>query len=184
MTDRPEMTDWPLILAEHGPAVWRTVYRLLGHHADAQDCYQETFLAAWRFAEGQSGERQSVVDWAPFLVSLSTRRAMDRLRQRYRERARVVAINGAPEPGSEAESPLAHASAEELMDRTRLGMAGLPDKQAEVFWLSCVEGLSHQQISGQTGIPAGEVRVLLHRARTKLRQFLDPTATAKGERHA
>ena len=45
------MTDWRTILAEHGPAVWRTVYRLLDHHADALDCYQDTFLAAWRYAE-------------------------------------------------------------------------------------------------------------------------------------
>ena len=80
------MTDWPLILAEHGVTVWRTVYRLLDHHADALDCYQETFLAAWRFAE-----REPVANWRSFLVSLAMRRAMDRLRQRYRDRARVIA---------------------------------------------------------------------------------------------
>jgi RNA polymerase sigma-70 factor (ECF subfamily) len=169
------MTDWPLILAEHGPAVWRTVYRLLDHHADAQDCYQETFLAAWRFAE-----RQHVADWAPFLVSLATRRAMDRLRQRYRDQARVTAIDRVPEPSSGAESPPGHAGARELMGRVRAGMAGLPDKQAEVFWLSCIEGLSHQQVSDRMEIPPGEVRVLLHRARTRLREDLDRRATAKG----
>ena len=172
------MTDWPMILAEHGAAVWRTVYRLLDHHADAQDCYQETFLAAWRFAE-----RQPVADWASFLTSLATRRAMDRLRQRYRNQVRVIAIDGAPEPSSEAESPLGHASANELMDRMRVGMAELPDKQAEVFWLSCVEGLSHQQISGRMEILPGEVRVLLHRARTRLREILDRSATTEGEHH-
>jgi RNA polymerase sigma-70 factor (ECF subfamily) len=136
------MSNWPLILAEHGGTVWRTVYRLLDHHADAMDCYQETFLAAWRFAE-----REPVADWPAFLVSLATRRAMDRLRRRYRDRARVIAIDGLPEPGSEAECPVRHASAEELIARVREGMIELPDKQAQVFWLSCVEGLSHQQIS-------------------------------------
>src|SRR5262249_60633532 len=100
------MTDWPLILAEHGPGVWRTVYRLLDHHADAQDCYQDVFLAAWRFAQ-----RRQVADWASFLTSLATRRAMDRLRQRYRNRARVVPVGGAPRPGSGAETPPRPASA-------------------------------------------------------------------------
>src|SRR5262249_40694353 len=127
------MTDWPLILAEHGPSVWRTVYRLLDHHADALDCYQETFLAAWRFVE-----REPVADWPAFLISLATRRALDRLRQRYRDRGRVSAIDSLPEPGSETESPVQHASAGELMDRVRAGMAQLPEKQAQVFWLSCV----------------------------------------------
>src|SRR5437879_5446953 len=170
------MTDWPLILAEHGPTVWRTIYRLLDHHADALDCYQETFLAAWRFAE-----RQPVADWTSFLTNLATRRAMDRLRRRYRERGRVLAIGSLREPGSEAQSPLEHASAKELMDRVREGMAELPDKQAQVFWLSCVEGLSHQQISNRLEVPPGEVRVLLHRARTRLRAALDRGTQAQGQ---
>jgi RNA polymerase sigma-70 factor (ECF subfamily) len=172
------MTNWPLILAEHGATVWRTVYRLLDHHADALDCYQETFLAAWRFAE-----RQPVADWTAFLISLATRRAMDRLRQRYRDRLRVIAIESVPEPSSDAESPLRHAIAKELMDRVRAAMAEFPDKQAEVFWLSCIEGLSHQQISDRMEIPPGEVRVLLHRARTRLHEILDRSATTKGEHH-
>jgi RNA polymerase sigma-70 factor, ECF subfamily len=170
------MADWPLIVAEYGPTVWRTVYRLLDHHADALDCYQETFLAAWRFVE-----RQQVADWASFLTSLATRRAMDRLRQRYRDGGRVIAIDSVREPGSEAESPLGHASAKELMDRVRAGMAELPDKQAAVFWLSCVEGLSHLEISGRLEVPQTEVRVLLHRARTHLRAFLDRNTSTRGE---
>jgi len=170
------MTDWSFILAEHGATVWRTVYRLLDHHADALDCYQETFLAAWRFAE-----REPVADWRSFLVSLATRRAMDRLRQRYRDRVRVIALDRLGEPTSEAECPVRHASAKELMDRVREGMAELPDKQAQVFWLSCVEGLSHQQISDRIEIPPGEVRVLLHRARTQLGAMLDRGARSKGE---
>jgi DNA-directed RNA polymerase specialized sigma24 family protein len=114
------MTDWPFILAEHGVTVWRTVYRLLDHHADALDCYQETFLAAWRFAE-----REPVADWPSLLISLATRRAMDRLRQRYRDRARLSAIDSLREPSSEAECPVRHASARELLDRVREGMAEL-----------------------------------------------------------
>src|SRR5438270_13417746 len=103
------MTDWPTILAEHGSAVWRTVYRLLNHHADALGCYQETFLAAWRFAE-----REPVADWGAFLTSLATRRAVDRLRQHYRSRCRTVAMGGVPEPFTEADCPLRYAEAAEL----------------------------------------------------------------------
>src|SRR5258705_13707248 len=100
------MTDWAFVLAEYGPAVWRTVYRLLDHHADALDCYQETFLAAWRFAQ-----REPVAEWRPFLVSLATRRATDRLRQRYRDRARPDRSDRPDEPSSQAEWPVAHATA-------------------------------------------------------------------------
>jgi RNA polymerase sigma-70 factor (ECF subfamily) len=171
------MTDWRTILAEHGPAVWRTVYRLLDHHADALDCYQDTFLAAWRYAE-----RRPVADWAPFLTSLATRRAMDCLRKRYRDRRRVAPLDGRPEPSS-PDSPTEHASAGELMDRVREGMAGLSGKQAEVFWASCVEGLSHREISERMDIPPGEVRVLLHRARARLGAYLDRRTSPPGEGH-
>ena len=173
------MTDWPSILAEHGDAVWRTVYRLLDHHADALDCYQETFLAAWRFAQ-----REPVAEWRPFLVSLATRRATDRLRQRYRDRARTVRSDGPNEPSSEAECPVAHATAKELMDRVREGIAELPEKQSQVFWLICVEGLSHQQISDRLEISAGDARVLLHRARTQLGALLGQDTRNEGEDHA
>jgi RNA polymerase sigma factor (sigma-70 family) len=161
------MIDWGAILAEHGSMVWRTVFRLLNHHADALDCYQETFLAALRFAE-----RQEIADWSSLLVSLATRRAMDRLRQRYRCKGRSIPIDCVPEPSSEVDSPLPQARANELMQRVRDGMAELPEKQAEVFWLSCLEGLSHQQIAELLQLPGGEVRVLLHRARARLGAFL------------
>jgi RNA polymerase sigma-70 factor, ECF subfamily len=71
------------------------------------------------------------------------------------------------------DGPIQEARAHELMDRVREGMAELPDKQAEVFWLSCLEGLSHQQIADLMEVPPGEVRVLLHRARTRLSAVLN-----------
>ena len=52
------MTDWPAIVGEHGPLVWRTAYRLLGGHADAADCFQETFVSAMDVAG-----REDVENW-------------------------------------------------------------------------------------------------------------------------
>ncbi|SIN86317.1 RNA polymerase sigma-70 factor, ECF subfamily [Singulisphaera sp. GP187] len=152
-------------------------YRLLDHHADALECYQETFLAAWRFVE-----RRSVDDWPAFLVSLATRRATDRLRQRYRERTRIRSIGADTESSVAADCPIQEAMAGELMDRVRSGMAELPPKQAEVFWLSCVEELSHQGIGIQLRINEGEVRVLLHRARSRLRATLEPKVQDEREK--
>jgi RNA polymerase sigma-70 factor (ECF subfamily) len=170
------MHDWQSILAEHGPTVWRTVYRLLHHHADALDCYQETFLGAWQFAQ-----QRHVDDWPAFLVCLGTRRALNRLRNRRRTQDRLQPIQSAPEPATEAESPVGQASANELLERVRRGMAELPDKQGEVFWLNCIEGLSHQQISDRMNVPPGGVRVLLHRARERLRAVLDPEQLGEKE---
>ncbi len=162
------MVDWNRILAEHGPAVWRTVYRLLGQHADALDCYQETFLAAYR-----SVGRGPVAHWPSFLTSLATRRAIDRLRRRGRFHRLFASLDDVSEPVAPGDSPVEHAQGAERLDEVRGLLAGLPEKQAEVFWLSCVEGMPHGDICEQLRISAGEVRVLLHRARARLRSALE-----------
>jgi DNA-directed RNA polymerase specialized sigma24 family protein len=53
--------DWQAIVAEHGPAVWRTVFRLVSHREDALDCYQETFLQAAQYAA-----RHTISNWPDF----------------------------------------------------------------------------------------------------------------------
>src|SRR5262245_19721151 len=111
------MSDWPSIMAEHGAAVWRTAYRILNDHADALDSYQETFIAAWRLAQ-----REPVLDWRSLLVSLATRRAIDRLRQRVRARARVRALDEVPEPATSMGCPIQQAGASELLSRVRQAM--------------------------------------------------------------
>ena len=169
------MPDWRFILAEHGPAVWQTIYRLLENDSDALDCYQETFLAAWRFTR-----RGQVDQWGPFLARIAVRRATDRLRQRLRSRARLRELGRVPEPISETEAPHFAAAASELLDRVRDEMGRLPAKQASVFWLSCVEGWSHQEIGEHLRVRPGAVRVLLHRARAALTRRL-LSASSRGE---
>ena len=168
------MTDWTAIVAEHGPRVWRVAYRVLADHADALDCYQETFLAAHRSAPGVA-----VRDWGAYLVALAARRAIDRLRERTRVRALVTALESVPAPAARGPGPADQAAAAELMDRVRRALVHLPDRQAEVFWVACVEGVPHDRIADQMRVTPGAVRVLLHRARAGLAEALAPTPTER-----
>ena len=117
--------------------------------------------------------RGPVAHWPSFLTSLATRRAIDRLRRRGRSHRLFVSLDDVPEPVAPGDSPVEHAQGAERLDEVRGLLAGLPDKQAEVFWLSCVEGMPHGDICEQLRISAGEVRVLLHRARARLRSALE-----------
>jgi RNA polymerase sigma-70 factor (ECF subfamily) len=163
------MIDWHAIVTEHGPTVWRTAYRILADHADALDSYQETFLSAYR-----SPPRVPVRDWGAYLITLAARRAIDRLRQRGRERARIVPLGPDPLPPAGGPGPAEQAAAGELMDRVRRALAGLPARQAEAFWLCCVEGLSNDQTAAHLGVSPGAARVLVHRARAALAAALAP----------
>src|SRR5262245_6550173 len=76
------MPDWGEVLARDGTSVWRTAYRICGNRADADECFQETLLAAWEVAR-----RGPVQNWPGLLKRLATARAVDRLRQRLRQGA-------------------------------------------------------------------------------------------------
>jgi RNA polymerase sigma-70 factor (ECF subfamily) len=75
----------------------------------------------------------------------------------------------APEPASDA--PLA--------DRTlggheavAAGFARLSPRQRSLLWLATVEGFEHQELARLFGVSPASVRVLLHRARTRMGEAL------------
>jgi RNA polymerase sigma-70 factor (ECF subfamily) len=166
------MPDWAEIIERDGGAVWRTAYRLLGHRADADECFQEVFLAALEVSR-----REAVRDWGALLRRLVSARAMDRLRRRYRQGDSRPVADWDALPGS---SPLPSQSAEdaELTGSLRAALAALPPSQAEAFLLHHLEGWSYREIAGHLTISVDAVGVLLHRARRRLRELLESSAEA------
>jgi RNA polymerase sigma-70 factor (ECF subfamily) len=63
--------------------------------------------------------------------------------------------------------------AEETLARVREAIAGLPARQQEVILLRDVEGWEPEEVSEALGITDGNQRVLLHRARSKVRNELE-----------
>ena len=163
------MTDWPEIIREHGPLVWRTAQRLLNHDADAADCFQRTFLAAVELESGEPIRR-----WRAALVRLATARALEQLRVRYRHAARFTPLNS--EPIGEIDEALRRASASELAERLRVVLADMEPRQAELICLVYLEGRSNQEAAEELGITAAHAGVLLQRARAALRERLSAFA--------
>lgn len=167
------MTNWDTIVANDGPLVWRTLWRLLARRDDVEECFQETFLAALKLSR-----RQTVESWPALLCSVATARGIDRLRKRYR---RVdVGENGShgstdrrlAETMSTEPSPAEHAVATELSEQLRHALSQLPKKQAEAFSLYALCGWSHREIGERTEMTENAVGVTIHRARQRLRELL------------
>ena len=161
------MTDWRLIVDRHGSGVWRTAYRLLGNHSDADDCFQKTFLDAFKVSR-----REPVRDWPALLQRLATARAIDLLRGRYRETSRNEPLADWSEVTSAQPGPQRRAETAELADRLRAALAQLPARQAEAFCLRWLDEMSYHEVGDRLGLEANAVGVLLHRARQRLRQLL------------
>jgi RNA polymerase sigma factor (sigma-70 family) len=151
---------------QYGRLVWSTVYRILRDHSESLDCYQDVFCEVL-----ERSPRQDVENWPAYLRWLATRRAIDRLRTRQRREGRLdsgdIALVQASAPG-----PSETAYFNELVELVRHKLANLPRRQAETFWLCCVEEMTYEEVGRQLGIDTSTVGVLVHRTRRRLREAL------------
>ncbi len=163
------MTDWNRMVHDHGPRVFGTAWRILGHAADTEDVVQEVVLEAYRLRAVQP-----VRHWAGLLCRLATCRALDRLRQRRPmvplEGLALADLGGNPE---------AEAIGHELAERLRQAIAELPRREASVFCLRYFEDMPNQRIADILNITPGAVGVALHKARARLETLL--AEVPKGE---
>jgi RNA polymerase sigma-70 factor (ECF subfamily) len=164
------VTDWNRIVRDHGPMVFGTAWRVLGHVADTEDVVQEVFLHAHQYQQ-----TRTVRSWPGLLRRLAACRALDRLRQRRS----TVSLNGI-----DLYSPTAEADAiavrNELADRLRDAIAHLPEREAAVFCLRHFEDQSNPEIAETLSINCTAVATALHKARVKLGAML--TETIKGDK--
>lgn len=160
------VADWNRIVREHGPVVFATAWRILGHAADTEDVVQEVFLQAH-----QTQQRQDVLCWEALLRRLATCRALDRLRQRRRmvslDQVTLAVSSGDPE---------AIAMERELSTRLRQALSQLPPREGSVFCLRYFDDLSYDEIATTLQISAGAVATALHKARSRLESLLLETA--------
>jgi RNA polymerase sigma-70 factor (ECF subfamily) len=173
------MVDWSLIVQQHGPLVWTTVSRLLRHDADAADCFQRTFLSALVLAR-----TQTIRNWPGLLQRLATARALEALRQRLRQAQRLRPLLDEVAESSATPGPEQAAAVSELGDHLRAALAQIDARQAQVFCLICLDGLSYAQTAEQLGLTVSHVGVLLNRARLGLRRRLrghEPAAARRSE---
>ena len=168
------MTDWSALIRDHGPLVWRTVYRLLTHDADAADCFQQTFHAAVEL------ERcKSVRYWPAALKRIATARALDRLRERYRTTKRFGELP-TDQPDGRVPETIDLAAGGELSERIRIALTEIDPRQAEAFCLVALEGHSYDEAAHEMNVNTNHAGVLLNRAKAELRIRLiafSPTLT-------
>ncbi|MFL5244375.1 MAG: RNA polymerase sigma factor [Gemmataceae bacterium] len=170
------MTHWERIVHDHGPMVFGTAWRILGHAGDAEDVVQDVFLEVHRL-----WTQRPVRHWGGLLRRLTTCRAVDRLRARKSN----VCLNGLSITSS-ADGPEETAIANELAERLRKAIARLPEREGAVFCMRFLEDLPYEQIAESMGITRGAVATALHKARAKLEAALisNEEKATTGERGA
>ncbi|PRX46215.1 RNA polymerase sigma-70 factor (ECF subfamily) [Prauserella shujinwangii] len=143
----------------HRNLLFTVAYELLGSATDAEDVLQETWL---RWADVDLG---TVRDQRAYLVRITTRQALNRLRTLGRRKESYVGP-WLPEPLLTTPDV---AEDVELADSLSMAMLlvleTLAPTERAVFVLREVFGLGHDEIADAVGKSAAAVRQIAHRAR-------------------
>ena len=143
-----------MFLDEHRENVYRFLVASVGPQ-EAEDCFQETFLAALR-AYPRLEDDRNLRGW---LLTIAHRKAIDHHRARTR---RATPVGDAPEVAD----PRAPRSEQSGIWRF---VAALPPKQRTAVALRFVSDLSHREIAAATGTSEEAARRNVHEGVKRLR---------------
>jgi len=144
---------------EHGAALFRLAYRLVGTREDVEDVVHDVFVGLPE-ALRRYEERGSLAGW---LRRVTARVALMRLRSG--KRRREVTLDDA--------AAQAEPSRASERDGLQAAVNTLPDHLRAVLVLKEIEGYAHGEIAELLGISEGASRVRLTRALKRLRHELE-----------
>ena len=153
------------VLDEYGPALARLARIYERQPARAEDLYQEICLAVWKALPGW--QRQASL--RTFVYRIAHNRGISHRRREHLRAA--LPLDEAAEtvdPSPDAEQRTGHRQRRELL---LAAVRQLPLGQRQAVSLK-LEGLSGQEIGDILELPAGTVRVRLHRAQQALKDRL------------
>ncbi len=145
--------------------LYRFALRITGSVHEAEDVVQEVLEKVWKTAPEQVGNIQN---WEAWCMTLTRNRSLDKTRSQTLRRA--APLEGVAERSSDTATPAQATEQNDLVNRVKMMMQQLPEKQRLVMHLRDIEELSYDEIAESLGISLDQVKVNLHRARKSIRE--------------
>jgi len=155
--------DWELLLTANAPLAFRVARGVLRNDADAEDVAQEALLQAYR----RFDRLREPVRFRSWLVRISFRLALDRLRARKRREQREA--QWVFENARTSSSAAASAEFQQHLER---GLDELPEKHRLVLLLAAMNGHTLEEVATLLGVPLGTVKSRLFFAKKTLAEKL------------
>jgi RNA polymerase sigma-70 factor, ECF subfamily len=190
------------IVARWSPGLLRLARLHVPSQEVAEEALQETWLAVLRGIDGFEG-RSSLRSWVIGILINQARQhgrrerrslpfaALRRMGEEGRDEPAVspMAFQGwnGPRPGwwivppSRPEAPGERLDAEALRHALTAAIAELPPRQREVVTMRDVLGLPADEVCTVLGVSEGNQRVLLHRARSRVRRTVEGHLTGQAQ---
>ena len=157
-----------------GPRVYALIYRMIGHHDDAQDLLQEVFLKVYQ-ALPRFREESAFTTWLYRIAVNLCHDELDRRRRRP-QTLTEVAPEGAEttisllEQMTTGETPEDLYARQERQRKLEAVILSLPEQFRTVVLLHDIQGLRYDEIAGVLNTNVGTVKSRLNRAHHALRE--------------
>jgi RNA polymerase sigma-70 factor (ECF subfamily) len=155
--------DFETRLKESSRLAFRVAYSVLRHREDAEDVAQEAFAKAYRsFSSLRDRDR-----FRAWLVRMTWRLAIDRLRSKRRREAHEQTVELGPDPAVQPD-----VDARERHAHLWAAIDSLPDPLRIVTVLAAIEGHDLKEVSRLVDAPEGTIKWRLFTARKALQEKL------------
>ena len=151
---------------EHVESVRRVAYHLVGDSDATADAVQDTFTRALQHLD----DLREPDRFRPWLLAIARHAATDQLRARKR----VTSLDDAHDEtlASPGPGPESVAEVRELADQVQGCVAGLSKRDAAAVTMVTQLGFTPSQVADALGVTPGAAKVIVHRARRRLRNAL------------
>ena len=140
----------------------------------AEEVVQDTFWQVWRQAPRFGPERGAAKAW---VMTIARSRALDALRRIEPNECNLEPEVLALLEASDDDIPPDLLEAIQQGDQLHAALASLESVPRQLVSLAFFRGLSHDEISGHTGLPLGTVKSNIRRALLTLQQILTANVT-------
>src|SRR3984957_10794547 len=154
-----DLTAFETLYRRFAPRIYGLCLRLTGQREAAEDCTQESFVAAWR-ALGRFEMRSRFSTW---MQRIAIRTVLSRRRGMRSSREVGEPAAGLPDVAAPDGAP--------PLDLER-AIAALPDGARDVLVLVGIYGYTHTEAASVLGVAEGTCKAQLHRARGLLSEAL------------
>jgi len=143
--------------------LYRLALRITMNRAEAEDVVQDTLLKVWE----HRNEWEQINNLEAFAISTCRNRALDIVKRAGRNTENLDEM-----AHFSSQTPQEQLEANEQISLVRRLMDELPEVQRTIMHLRDIEGKTYQEIAEMLDISETQVKVYLHRARTKIKEKL------------
>jgi RNA polymerase sigma factor (sigma-70 family) len=149
--------------------IYSIAYKSLGSVEESEEVVLDVFGQVWRTADRYDARKARVDTW---LFMMARSRVLDRLRARQRLSRKADAMVEDVQTQQPSPDPIENVVISERRTHVLAALEQIPIEQRQMIEMAYYQGLSHSEISQQTGISLGTVKTRIRLGLNKLRVSL------------